>query len=367
MYLVPLNLDYFFKKVFSDKHIAARFLEDLLSVSITAIEYLDLENKITNESVVVKFDFRCKIDGRYVIIEMQQTYKTDVIKRFYMYHSVSTALQLESLKPLTVTKNDGKKYLEKNYSTLEPVLTLVWMVDDVLGFEEDIVAFTMLPEDAKDFITDENLWKKPLNDILEERKKVLKILKNETKGLDFLTENKVIYIFQKNIVRNRRVNLAYYKWFDFASKSRNKNNEESDFEEYKKDKDMAEMIKRLKKKDLTKQEADFATSFLRFEIAMEQMRQEKDADRKELQKINEERLRERKERMKERKERMKAEQEKTKAEQEKTKAEQEKQLLQIKVLKMMMNQEVSLSVLAETLGITAEETTELIKKLQNMN
>ncbi len=191
MFLASLNLDYFFKKVFSSKNIAKSFLEDLLGVTISTIQFLKVENKISDDAVTVKFDFHCKIHGRYIVIEMQQTYKTDVIKRFYMYHAISTALQLELLKPITRVKPTGEKYTEKNYSTLEPVLTLIWMVDDTLGFDEDFVAFTTLPEATKDFITDKNLWEQPLDDILAERKKVLKILENDTKGLDFFAENRV--------------------------------------------------------------------------------------------------------------------------------------------------------------------------------
>ena len=153
MFVASLNLDLFFKKVFSNKHIAKRFLEDLLGVTITEIKLLAVDNKMTDASVNVKFDFRCKIRGQYVIIEMQQRYKIDVVKRFYMYHSVSTALQLETLKPIKITKPNGETYTEKNYSGLEPVITLIWMVDDMLGFKEDFVAYTTLPEAAKGFIT----------------------------------------------------------------------------------------------------------------------------------------------------------------------------------------------------------------------
>ena len=81
-----------------------KFLEDLLGVKITEIKLLSVENKLTDASVTVKFDFRCKIHGQYVVIEMQQKYKVDVIKRFYLYQAVATALQLETLKPNAATK-----------------------------------------------------------------------------------------------------------------------------------------------------------------------------------------------------------------------------------------------------------------------
>jgi predicted transposase/invertase (TIGR01784 family) len=100
MYAAPLNLDLFFKKVFSNRRVAKRFLEDLLGKKITEIKLLNIENKITDGAVTVKFDFRCKINGQYIVIEMQQKYKIDVVKRFYLYQAVSTALQLETLKPV---------------------------------------------------------------------------------------------------------------------------------------------------------------------------------------------------------------------------------------------------------------------------
>ncbi len=357
MFLASLNLDYFFKKVFSNKNIAKSFLEDVLGVTISTLQFLNLESKISDDAVTVKFDFRCKIHGRYIVIEMQQTYKPDVIKRFYMYHAMSTVLQLELLKPITRIKPTGEKYTEKNYSTLEPVLTLIWMVDDVLGFDEDFVVFSTLPEAAKNFITDKNLWEQSLDNILVERKKVLNILENDTKGLDFFAENRVIYIFQKNIVKNKRVNLPYYKWFEFASKSKNRNNEEKDFDQYKKDKDMAEVIKRLRKDKLTKQEFDFANDYLSFELSLEQLQQEKAAERKEFLKKQ----------RKEREELMKEREERIKAEQEKIKEREDKQLLQLKLLSVLMSQGISLSEMAKVLGVSLEETTELLKKVENLN
>ena len=85
MYLAPINANRFFERVFQDTHIAQKFLEDVLNVQIDSIELLLRKNKMTDDGSYVEFDFRCKILGQYVIIEMQQFYKQDVIKRFYMY------------------------------------------------------------------------------------------------------------------------------------------------------------------------------------------------------------------------------------------------------------------------------------------
>ncbi|MBI4647927.1 MAG: hypothetical protein HY738_15400, partial [Bacteroidia bacterium] len=71
MYLAPLNYDRYFKKVFKETTITKRFLEDFFDTDIETIEMLTLRHKITDASTAVEFDFRCKINGQYVIIDMQ--------------------------------------------------------------------------------------------------------------------------------------------------------------------------------------------------------------------------------------------------------------------------------------------------------
>ena len=354
MYVASLNLDLFFKKVFSNKRIAKKFLEDILNVQISDIKILSTDYRISDDAVIVKFDFRCKIQGKYMVIEMQQRYKIDVIKRFYLYHAVSTALQLETLKPITVTKLNGETYTEKNYSGLKPVVTLIWMVDDVLGFEEDFIAYTTLPEAAKDFITDADLWEKSLESILEERKKALKILLNDTKGLDFFAQNRLIYIFQKNIVKNKHKNSPYFKWFEFANISRNLNNKEEDFLKFKEDKDMAEVINRLRKDKLPPDEFKYVSDLLSYEILLKRMDLDHKAEMKRQKKAALE-------------QQVKAiEQEKQKAEQEKQKAE----LLQnrlLKSIKMLLQQGGTVETISEALEISLDETAELVQLIQKNN
>ena len=345
MYVAPLNLDLFFKKVFSSKLVAKKFLEDLLGIHITEIKLLSIENKLTDDAVIVKFDYRCKIRGQYIIIEMQQKYKVDVVKRFYLYHCISTALQLEALKPIKITKFNGETYTEKNYSDLQPVYTIIWMVDDKLGFEEDYIAFTTLPEIAKEFILDNNLWEQPIEKILAHRDKAIKILENDTKGLSFFTQNRLIYVFQKNIIKNERTNLPYFKYFDFANLSRNPENKEEDFLKFKDNKEMEEVINRLRKDKLTPEEFQYVSDINSYEIFMvrkEEEHKEKLArqlarQKKQIEKIafkhqlelivaEEEKLKAvQQAEQKAEQEKQKAEQEKQKAEQEKQKAEQEKQ------------------------------------------
>ena len=67
MFLAPLNYDRFFKKIFSDKQIAKRFLEDFLEIKIQEIEVLPVDHKLTNEASLLRFDYRCKVNGQYII------------------------------------------------------------------------------------------------------------------------------------------------------------------------------------------------------------------------------------------------------------------------------------------------------------
>jgi hypothetical protein len=267
MFIAALNLDLFFKKVFSNKEIAKSFLQDFFNVKITKIKLLATEHKVTDDATLIRFDYRCKINGKYVVIEMQQKYKTDVNKRFYLYHCLGTALQLETLAPKVVIKANGESYSEKNYGGLEPVITLIWMVDDSLNFKEDFVAFSTLPEVAKTFISDTNLWNQPFETILAEREKTLKVINNKTKNLDFFSENRLIYAFQKNIVQNKK-NSNYFKWFDFANKSRNLNNVEEDFLHFNNDDVMAEVIRRLKKDRLAPKEFKYISDLYQYEGMM---------------------------------------------------------------------------------------------------
>ena len=273
MYYAPLNFDKMFKKVFSDKRIAKRFLEDLLGIKITDIKAIGIEYKLTDNAVIVKFDYYCTIDGKPVIIEMQQRYKGDVVKRFYLYHCASTTLQLEVLKPVIVTRPNGKTYKEKDYSGLKPVLTVVWMVDDTLNFDDDMIVFTTLPETTKDFVADETLWSQSLETILAARDKTLKVLNNKTKGLDFLQENKMIYFFQRNAAKSKHIK-PYTKWAILAENTKNPNNQKSDFDTFKKDKIMAEVLSRLEIRRFDPSEADYVSDLYQYENMLDIKRKE---------------------------------------------------------------------------------------------
>ncbi len=262
-YLAPLNYDRFFKKIFSDTRIAKRFLEDFLDVTIDSLEVLPTRQRFTDESSIVEFDFRCKIDDSYVIIDMQQWYKSDLTQRFYIYHALNTGLQLEHLpkERLLVNKTTMKVQKVTDYEALEPVVTLIWLVDDALYFKhEKYVAYTMAPELVLQFLENERLWHKPeIKELLIERENLLKVINNDSKGLDFLRRNRLIFALQRNIVKSADQE-RYGKWFRFAEKSRQKENTPTDFEEFEGDDVFEEMIRRLNQHELTDEDLEYIDS-----------------------------------------------------------------------------------------------------------
>ncbi len=246
MYLAPLNYDRFFKKVFSDLNIAQSFLEDFLDIKIESIERIKERHKITDDAAYIEFDFRCKINGHYVIIDMQQWYKAFVVKRFYLYQCLNSALQLEDLPKYNFPDIAGKKIDKRMYSHLLPTITLIWMTDDCLGFDDDFIAFAPFPEQTAAFFRNDALWaSKDFEKLSMEREKILTLLNNNTKDLAFLPRNRMIYAFQKNIVKNKKL-TKYFEWFELAQKTHNKNNVEEDFVNYYKNKTLMAVIERIK-------------------------------------------------------------------------------------------------------------------------
>lgn len=250
MYLAPLNYDLFFKKVFSDLDVSKQFLEDLLEISIESIEGLKTSRRVTDASASVEFDFRCKINGSYVIVDMQQWYKPDVAHRFYLYHTLGTSLQLEDLplKALVTSKDSDKVQKHRDYRAVEPVLTVVWMVDDVLGNTDDILSYRMYPEDVAYFLRNSDLWDQPeIKALLEERTRVLEKLDNKTKSLDFIQANRLLFAFQKNIVQNQKLK-PYIRWFELAAKTKHPQNKKEDFETFEQDEAFNPIYQRIKER-----------------------------------------------------------------------------------------------------------------------
>jgi hypothetical protein len=259
MYLAPLNYDRYFKKVFSDERIAKRFLEDFLGVTITSLERLPEKHQVTDEASIVEFDYRCQIDGSYIVIDMQQWYKPDIVERFYLYHALNSSLQLENLptERFVFSRKTGKSRKVRDYKELMPVLTLIWLVDDTLYFKENYVAYAMTPEMVMDFLRNEQLWHNPeLKEILLERERVLEVASNKAKHLDFLSQNRLVFIIQRNIIKQLQ-GKQYERWFRFAEKSRNRKNVEQDFEEFRGDEIFEEMMRRLNKSGLTEDDYEY--------------------------------------------------------------------------------------------------------------
>ncbi len=258
-YLAPLNYDKFFKKVFKEPMISKQFLEDFLGINIKEIDIFERESdKLTDASKVVKFDYRCQIDKEEnVIIEMQQWYKADIVQRFLLYHALNISLQLENMPEKTILIRKGEKKTITDYRRLTPSITLIWLVDDSLGMEDNFISYSMFPDKIADFIRNSDLWdSEEFAKLKNKRDELLKILDSKKRELDFLQSNKLIFILQKQIVKNikllkedpkKNANLLnnYNRWFDFAEKTRNFSNKVSDFSAYNEDAVFSEMIKRL--------------------------------------------------------------------------------------------------------------------------
>ena len=260
MYLAPLNYDRYFKKVFSDKRIAQQFLEDFLGITITSLEQLSETHRVTDDASIVEFDYRCRLsNGSYVIVDMQQWYKPDLVERFYLYHALNSGLQLETLpsERFAVNRKTGKAQKIRDYKELAPVLTLIWLANDTLRFKENYVAYTMTPELVLEFLQNERLWNKPnIRELLKERKRVLAVASNRAKRLDFLRQNRLVFILQQNIVKQLH-GERYERWFQFAEKSRNRVNVKEDFDEFAGDEIFEEMIRRLNKSTLTEEDYEY--------------------------------------------------------------------------------------------------------------
>ncbi len=78
---------------------------------------------------------------------------------------------------------------------------LIWSIigvdlkQEVKIFFIRFIAFSMLPESISDFMKNHELWQKEdFITLSQERGKVLAILNNNTKDLDFLSKNRLIYM-----------------------------------------------------------------------------------------------------------------------------------------------------------------------------
>ncbi len=177
---------------------------------------------------------------------MQQWYKHDIVQRFYVYHALGAALQLEDMPKKLIPLPEGKTKKIKDYGELLPTITIIWMVHDTLDFTDDYISYVLTPEYITSFLQDSAQWTNencPM--ILEKREEMNNLLINTKKNIDFLKKNKLIYAFQKNIVQNGKLS-KYYDWFEFAQKTLDKVSDRFAYDKYRKDDIFCEMIRRLK-------------------------------------------------------------------------------------------------------------------------
>ncbi len=390
-YLAPLNYDRFFKKAFSDIKIAKKFIEDFLDIEIQEIKELKTDRKkITDDAQAVEFDYYCKIDNQYVIIDMQQWRKHDIVYRFYIYHCIGSVLQLEHLPLKEVLSKKGKLEKIKDYSTLTPVITIIWLVEDDLGTDDDYISYSMLPEKTKEFFEQTEIWKN--KNIEQKVKEVLKNLKNNNSNLSFLSKNRLIFAFQQNIVKNKKIS-KYLPWFQIANKSRKSDNKKSDFDEFRIDVIFKELMRRLLRSDLKEDDLEYIISeeqtrenIERYnkgirkeaelkkheaELKMQKAEQEKHKAELKMQKAEQEKHEETLKRQKAEQEkqeetlkRQKAEQEKHKAEQEKheEKVKREKAEIFAKIMKLKFINKLD----NETIAKKLEITNQYIEKVLNL-
>ena len=185
---------------------------------------------------------------------MQQSFKLDVVKRFYVYHTLNTGMQLENLPKKEVIDKSGKKIEIKSYDGILPVYTLIWMADDSLNFDVETITYALSPQQTVEFIKDNALWEsKNIEKICAIREEILTLLNNEHKDLGFLYENKLVYAFQRNIVKSSKFQ-KYKEWFEFAETTRNRKNTKKDFEKFKNNKTLMAVLDRIKKDTLNEDE-----------------------------------------------------------------------------------------------------------------
>ena len=86
------------------------------------------------------------------------------------------------------------------------------------------------------------------------------MLNNQTKDLNFLSKNKLIYAFQKNIVKNKKYS-PYFEWFEFAEKTLDKKNTKEDFAKYEKNEIFMAVIQRINKETLLSDDFTYITDW----------------------------------------------------------------------------------------------------------
>lgn len=285
---------------------------------------------------------------------MQQWYKPDVVQRFYVYHAIGSALQLEDMPKKLIPLPDGKTRSVRDYSELLPTITIIWMVHDTLGFTDDYVSFVLTPEYISEFIRDAREWNTAkCKELVSKREKLLELLTNSEKNIDFLSKNKLIYAFQKNIVANKK-HRKYFDWFELAEKTLKKISEKFEFDQYEQDEILREVVRKLKK-ELTEEDSEgYIKTFEEYTLGV--LRYERGIEKKVMKKAQSEI-----EEAKVREEEAKAREEEAKVREKEAKAREESAIARInKAVKRRHERGDTEEEIAADFGMTKDEVAAII-------
>ena len=169
-----------------------------------------------------------------------------------------------------------------------------------------------------------------------------------------MQENKLIYAFQKNIVKNAKY-TKYYEWFEFAERSLKKDNTEADFEKYNNRDVFLEMMHRLKAGTMTNEDADLIVLYNEFTHTVDDLEEAIKQEKQRAEKAQKQ-LRTEKQRAEE--ERQRAEEAHKELRTEKQRAETEKQQRLI-AAKAMKNDGMPIEQIARYLNLTPDELAQL--------
>ena len=155
-----------------------------------------------------------------------------------------------------------------------------------------------------------------------------------------MQENKLIYAFQKNIVKNAKY-TKYYEWFEFAERSLKKDNTEADFEKYNNRDVFLEMMHRLKAGTMTNEDADLIVLYNEFTHTVDDL---------------EEAIKQEKQRAETEKQRAEEAQKQLRTEKQRAETEKQQRLIAAKAMK---NDGMPIGQIARYLNLTPDELAQL--------
>ncbi len=178
---------------------------------------------------------------------------------------------------------------------------------------------------------------------------------NKHKNLDFLSTNRLIFMFQPNILRNLQEDKAYFPWVEFAARTRNPNNTADDFKKYSKNPIFIQVMEKLKTTVLTHDDFEYVTDFEAYAIGVQNYN---DSVRRQVMRDVKEEIEEIVKN---------AEQDKQRAEQDKQRAEQAFLNKQSRLIEKLFIKGDSVEVIAELLEIDATTVQSYVNQLNTFN